>query len=229
MMRIGSPAALAIVCLLLAGGCAHDPVAVLRTAGTTSTGTEKPPSLNREQLRPYCPAPGTSVDRVDVGNGQNMPRMTYLGEASYRDGVCRFYLGDNRERVFESFGPMPLHPAETPYISDISPRLFPLRVGNTASFVMRTAPWRSEGNGTTFNYRVTYTVLREEVVTLSGRRYETFVLAKTEEGMFENYSKVHHVYNVEKATLIPVRYSKVWERGLPSPTSNWAAVRTTRS
>jgi hypothetical protein len=204
---------------IVLAGCVHDPASSLRQPGDR-VRVGSAPALAREQLRPYCPQSGAWIERHRTDTGATLGRITFLGEDSERTGFCRFYFGSNRTANFLSIGPIPIHPDEADAAGPALANLFPLRVGNTASysFVAR----HSRGPDTSA-YRITYTVLREESVFHSGANRNVFVVARSSEGQFNNISRVQDVYRIDRQTLLPLGYQQIIERGVGDQQPAWTA------
>jgi hypothetical protein len=118
---------------------------------------------------------------------------------------------------------MPISARDSEAASGISNRIFPLAVGNNASFVFVATMDRSAD---VHHYRLTFNVLRRERITLNGRAHETFVISRTEEGLFNNTYLGHMLYWIDTETLLPVKQQQRIERGLAQPIPEWVATRT---
>lgn len=204
---------------LLLVGCVHDPASSLRQPGDPVRGGTAP-TVARDQLRPYCPQNGAWIERNRTDTGAALGRITFLGEDPDRAGFCRFHFGQNRNVNFLSVGPIPILPDEVDAAGPALANLFPLRVGNTASYSFVARHFRGAD---TSSYRITYTVLREESLFHNGAHRNVFVVARSAEGQFNNISRVQDVYRIDRQTLLPLSYQQIIERGVGDPQAAWNA------
>ncbi len=217
---------LIVTAVALTAACANDPAASLRQGSIPGNASPAAVNVSRESIRPYCPAAGSWINRTRSDNGVALVRVTYVGEHSAYPGICQYIVGVDSENRYLSFGPIPIVPRDLELASGVSAQIFPLAVGNTASF---TAIDRSFRDIDTFQYRFTFNVLRRERVTVSNRSYDAFVVSRTEEGMFNNVFRGHEIYWIDSETMLPIKLERRVDRGIPSSAPSWVVTQTGRA
>jgi hypothetical protein len=203
-----------VACTLALGACADSGRAPPGSAG------HRGDSPGTDRIFAYCPKPGSGVARRAIDSGLALQTLTYV--QSDQAPPCIVSFGGT-QRYFDVFGATAWEARDAQRLGATLSQLFPLQAGRRARLVLTAEGERGSGSNV---WAFTFEVLRRETTQVPAGRFQAYVVAMTQQGMFNNSFLEQTLIWLHEDTWLPLRVTHRLTRGYADNRHvDWEATR----